>query len=133
MSDNILEGNVNGQPFPDFVPTKNRLIIKVLEESSQYAQKTAGGIIISQSNDQSAYLKCEILSLGPDCSEYLEHVKYVHILMGGGMRGAKPISMANGHFCCDEDDVWFYEEGDDEDSNGDSDKTEGTLIKLVTE
>ena len=133
MSDDILSGNVNDQPFPDFVPTKNRLVIKVIEQSSTYAQKTAGGIIISQSNDQSAYLKCEILALGPDCSDYLEHVKYVHILMGGGMRGAKPISMANGHFCCDEDDVWFYEEDMEEDEELDNDSTTSNLIKLVTD
>lgn len=125
-TDAILEGNVHGIDFPDFQPTGDRLIVKVLGPSCEYHSVSKGGIIIPGGKDESAFARCEIIDTGPDCT-IPDEVSIVHCLVGGGMRGLKPIALANGHCICDQQDVWFWEPAVEEEAEG------GKLITIVKE
>lgn len=126
MSSNILEGNVNDIEFPAFVPTGDRLIVKVLGPSCEYHSVSKGGIIIPGGKDDSAFVKCEIIDKGPDCT-IPDEAEFVHCLVGGGMRGVKPISLANGHCIVEQQDVFFWEAYATEEDEP------GKLITLVKE
>lgn len=134
---NILDGNINDQPFPDFIPTGKKIVIKALGASCAYHSITAGGIHLPSGKDESAFFKAEIIEMGPDVSEWVEKCRYIHVYAAGGLRGAKPISLANGHFICDEEDIWFWEETTweeaTEENSSEPEQEPSNLIKLVTE
>lgn len=124
-----LSKNVNDVEFPKFNPTGDRLVVKVLQPSCEYHSVSKGGIIIPGGKDESAFVKCEIIDKGPDCT-IPDEAEFVHCLVGGGMRGLKPISLANGHFVVDQQDVFFWESFETDASEGNE---EGKLITLVKE
>ena len=131
MANGLMDDNVNGVPFPDFIPTGKKIVIKAIETSCAYATKSQGGIYLPTGKDESAFFKAEIIEIGPDCDEWVEECRYIHVYAAGGTRGAKPISLANGHFCCEQDDIWFWEPMTEE--NAPVDEESGKLIQLVTE
>lgn len=129
MTDILADDAIAEDGILAFHPTGTRLIVKALEPSSSYASRTKGGIFLPSNKDQSAFFRARILSCGPDC-ELPDDATYVHIMIGGGLKGAKPISMAHGHFACEQEDIWAYETTPFDDV---SEPVPENLIQLVTD